>query len=184
MKTGFVFPHPETGTDPAAIKDLAQAVEQLGFTHILAYDHVVGADPDREGGWTGPYTKDTPFREPLVTFAYMAAVTTTLEFTTGIIILPQRQTALFAKQAADLDLLSGGRLRSGSGQVGTPSSTKPWDRISTPAGAARRSRCACFAASGPRRSSTSTAGSTPSAGRASIRGPSAGFRSGSAGEAS
>lgn len=115
MKIGVVFPHAETGTDPAAIRDLAQAVEQLGFTHILAYDHVVGADPDREGGWTGPYTKDTPFREPLVTFAYMAAITTKLEFTTGIIILPQRQTALFAKQAADLDLLSGGRLRVGIG---------------------------------------------------------------------
>lgn len=115
MRIGVVFPHAETGTDPAAIKDLAQAVEAMGFTHLLAYDHVVGADPDRPGGFAGPYTKDTPFREPLVTFAFMAGVTTTLEFTTGIIILPQRQTALFAKQVADLDLLSGGRLRIGIG---------------------------------------------------------------------
>lgn len=115
MRIGVTFPHAETGTDPAAIRDFAQAVEQLGFTHILAYDHVLGADPDREGGWTGPYTKDTPFREPLVTFAYMAAITKTVEFTTGIIILPQRQTALFAKQTADLDLLSAGRLRVGIG---------------------------------------------------------------------
>ena len=115
MRIGVTFPHPETGTAPSEIKDLAQAAESMGYTHMLAYDHVVGADPNRPGGFSGPYNKDTPFREPLVTFAYMAGVTTTLEFTTGVIILPQRQTALFAKQAADVDLLSGGRLRVGIG---------------------------------------------------------------------
>jgi probable F420-dependent oxidoreductase len=85
----------------------------LGFHHILAYSHVLGANPDREGGWQGPYTNQDPFQEPLVLFSYLAGLTKTLEFVTGIIILPQRQTALFAKQAATLDVLSGGRLRLG-----------------------------------------------------------------------
>ncbi len=115
MRIGVIFPHLETGTDPSAIRDFAQGIEGMGFSHLLAFDHVVGADPSRPGGFAGGYNMHTPFREPLVTFAYMAAITTTLEFTTGVIILPQRQTALFAKQVADLDLLSGGRLRVGIG---------------------------------------------------------------------
>ena len=115
MRIGVVFPQTEFGNDPIAIRDYAQTAEGLGYTHVLAYDHVLGANPDRPGGWHGPYTYLNPFHEPLVMFGYMAAVTQTLEFTTGIIILPQRQTALFAKQAAELDVLSGGRLRVGVG---------------------------------------------------------------------
>jgi probable F420-dependent oxidoreductase len=87
----------------------------LDFTHILAYDHVLGANPDRPGGWRGPYTYQNPFHEPFLLFSYMAAVTREIEFITGILILPQRQTALVAKQAATLDVLSGGRFRLGVG---------------------------------------------------------------------
>src|SRR4051812_3443432 len=115
MRIGAVYPQTEFGSDPIAIRDYAQAVEAMGYTHVLAYDHVLGANPNRPGGWTGPYTHETPFQEPFVLFAYMASVTTKLEFATGIIILPQRQTALVAKQAATLDVLSGGRLRMGIG---------------------------------------------------------------------
>ena len=115
MRIGAVFPQTEFGNDPHAIRDYAQAVESLGYTHILAYDHVLGANPDRPGGWSGPYTHQTPFHEPFVLFGFMAAVTQRVEFVTGVIILPQRQTALVAKQAAALDVLSGGRLRLGFG---------------------------------------------------------------------
>ena len=115
MRIGVVYPQTEYGNDPTAIRDYAQAVEGMGYTHILAYDHVLGANPDRPGGWRGPYTDQTPFQEPFVLFSYMAAVTSTVELATGIIILPQRQTALVAKQAATLDVLSGGRLRLGIG---------------------------------------------------------------------
>jgi probable F420-dependent oxidoreductase len=115
MRIGAVYPQTEFSNDPHVIRDYAQAVEEMGYTHVLAYDHVLGANPNRPGGWTGPYTHETPFQEPFVLFAFMAAATTTLEFATGIIILPQRQTALVAKQAATLDVLSGGRLRVGVG---------------------------------------------------------------------
>lgn len=115
MQIGVVYPQIEYSSDPAAIRDYAQTVEGLGFSHILAYDHVLGANPNRPGGWTGPYTFEHPFQEPLVLFSFMAAITQNLGFTTGVIILPQRQTALFAKQAANLDVLSGGRLRVGIG---------------------------------------------------------------------
>lgn len=115
MKIGVVFPQTEFGSHAAAIKEYAQAVESLGYTHILAYDHVLGANPERPGGWSGPYTYQTPFYEPFVLFSYMAALTSRVEFVTGILILPQRQTALVAKQAATLDVLSGGRLRVGIG---------------------------------------------------------------------
>ena len=113
MRIGVVFPQTEFGSDPIAIRDYAQTAEGLGFTHIGAYDHVLGANPDRPGGWQGPYTYQSAFQEPFVLFAYMAAVTSTIEFAPGIIILPQRQTVLVAKQAATLDVLSGGRLRLG-----------------------------------------------------------------------
>ncbi len=115
MKIGVVFPQTEIGNDPIAIRDYAQTVEGLGFTHVLAYEHVIGANPKRPGGWRGPYTHESPFHEPFVLFGFMAAATTTLEFITGILILPQRQTVLVAKQAAALDVLSGGRLRLGVG---------------------------------------------------------------------
>lgn len=115
MKIGVVFPQTEFGNDPMAIKDYAQAVEALGFHHVVAYDHVLGANPQRPGGWQGPYTYQTPFHEPFVLFSFMSAVTSRLGFLTGILILPQRQTALVAKQAAELDVLSKGRLRLGVG---------------------------------------------------------------------
>lgn len=115
MNLGLVFPQTEFGSDPAAIRDYAQTAEGLGFSHILAYAHVLGANPDRPGGWKGPYTHESAFHEPFVLFSFMAAVTKKVEFTTGVIILPQRQTALVAKQAATLDVLSGGRLRLGVG---------------------------------------------------------------------
>lgn len=115
MKIGVVFPQTEFGNDPLAIRDYAQTAESLGYSHIIAYDHVVGANPNRPGGWHGPYTYDTPFHEPFALFSYMAAVTRVIQFAPGVIILPQRQTVLVAKQAAALDVLSGGRLRLGVG---------------------------------------------------------------------
>jgi probable F420-dependent oxidoreductase len=115
MDIGLVFPQTEFGHDPAALLDYAQTAEGLGYSHVLAYDHVLGANPERPGGWRGPYTYTESFLEPFVLFSYMAAVTSTLSFATGILILPQRQTALVAKQAATLDAISGGRLRLGIG---------------------------------------------------------------------
>lgn len=115
MQIGVVFPQSEIGDDPSVIKDFAQAAESLGYSHLLAYDHVLGAHPDREPRLTGPYTHETSFHEPFVLFGYLASVTKTLGLVTGIIILPQRQTALVAKQAAEVDILSGGRLRLGVG---------------------------------------------------------------------
>ncbi len=115
MRIGVVFPQTELGGDAGAVRAYGQRVEELGFTHILAYDHVLGADPHAHPGWAGPYDVHTTFHEPLVMFGYLAAVTTTVELVTGVIILPQRQTALVAKQAAEVDLLSAGRLRLGVG---------------------------------------------------------------------
>ena len=115
MKIGVVLPQTEIGNDPAAIKAYAEAVEGMGFTHILVFDHVLGANPERPGGWKGPYTYRHGFHEPFVLFGFLAAATRRVELVTGIIILPQRQTALVAKQAAAVDVLSGGRLRLGVG---------------------------------------------------------------------
>jgi probable F420-dependent oxidoreductase len=115
MKIGVVFPHVEFGTDPVAVRDYAQTVEGLGFSHIGADDHVIGPNPDRPGGWTGWVTYKSAFYEPFVLFGFMAAVTSRVTFTTWILQLPQRQTVLVAKQAATLDILSGGRLRLGLG---------------------------------------------------------------------
>jgi probable F420-dependent oxidoreductase len=113
MRVGVIFPQTELGGDVGALRAYAEGVTALGFTHILAYDHVVGADLEAHQGWF-PYDVDTTFHEPFVMFGYLAAVTP-LELVTGIIILPQRQTALVAKQAAEVDLLTGGRFRLGVG---------------------------------------------------------------------
>ncbi len=115
MRIGAVFPQTEFGHDPLAVRDFGQTAEGLGYTHLVAYDHILGANPARPGGWSGSYTHESAFLEPFVLFAYMAAATTHLELAPGVIILPQRQTALVAKQAATLDALSGGRLRLGVG---------------------------------------------------------------------
>jgi probable F420-dependent oxidoreductase len=114
VKIGVVFPQTEIGADAGDVRAYAQRVAELGFTYVLAYDHVLGADPAVHQPWTGPYDVDTTFHEPMVLFGYLAGLTS-LELVTGIIILPQRQTALVAKQAAELDLLTGGRFRLGVG---------------------------------------------------------------------
>ncbi|MCW2656577.1 MAG: putative F420-dependent oxidoreductase, Rv2161c family [Jatrophihabitans sp.] len=120
MQIGVVFPQTELGGDVAAVRQFGQAVEQQGYRHLLVYDHVVGADPAVHSPWRGPYDVDTTFHEPFVLFGFLAGVTA-LELVTGVIILPQRQTVLVAKQAAEIDLLTGGRFRLGVG-VG-------WNRV-------------------------------------------------------
>lgn len=115
MRIGVTFPQTEFGADPAAIRNYATTVEGLGYRHFLVYDHVLSADTSKRPDWKGPYTTDHPFHEVFVLLGYVAAVTTSLELVTGVLILPQRQTALVAKQAAEVDVLSGGRLRLGIG---------------------------------------------------------------------
>jgi len=115
MRTGAVFPQLEIGTDPDVIATYARTVEGLGYDRLAIFDHVLGADAGRPGGWTGVYDHRSLFHEPLVLYGYLAAVTTRVELATAVIVLPQRQTALVAKQAAEVDLLSGGRLILGVG---------------------------------------------------------------------
>lgn len=114
MDIGVVFPQTEIGGDAGAVRAYALAAGELGFTHVVAYDHVLGADPAVHRGWDGPYDVRTTFHEPFVLYGYLAALTS-LELVTGVIILPQRQTAVVAKQAAEVDLLTGGRFRLGVG---------------------------------------------------------------------
>ena len=114
MRIGVVFPQTEIGSDADVICGYAQRVERMGYTHVLAYDHVLGADPEVHKGWNGPYDVYTTFHEPFVLFGYLAAITA-LELVTGVIILPQRQTALVAKQAAEVDVLTRGNFRLGVG---------------------------------------------------------------------
>jgi probable F420-dependent oxidoreductase len=116
MQIGVVYPQTELRGDPAAVRQIGRAVEDLGFDHLLAYDHVLGAvHADRTPQLTGPYSEHDPFHDPFVMFAYLAGITDRIQFATGVLVLPQRQTALVARQAADVDLLSGGRLRLGVG---------------------------------------------------------------------
>jgi probable F420-dependent oxidoreductase len=115
MHIGLIYPHFEFGSDAAAIREYAQTAESLGFAHIGADDHVIGPNPDRPGGWNGWVTYQTAFMEPLVLFGFMAAATQRIEFATCVLLLPQRQTVLVAKQTATLDRLCGGRLRLGIG---------------------------------------------------------------------
>jgi probable F420-dependent oxidoreductase len=113
MQIGVTFPQTEIGADPLVIRDYAQAAEGMGYRHIVVFDHVLGADPQHRPGWTG-YTHRQMFHEPFVLFGYLAALTK-LEMVPAVIILPQRQTALVAKQAAEVDVLTGGKLRLGVG---------------------------------------------------------------------
>jgi probable F420-dependent oxidoreductase len=116
MKIGVVYPQTELGGDPAAVRRIGKAVEDLGFDYLLAYDHVLGAEhADRTPPRPGPYTELDPFHDPFVMFGYLAGITERIGFVTGVLVLPQRQTALVARQAADVDLLSGDRLRLGIG---------------------------------------------------------------------
>lgn len=115
MKFGVIFPQTEIGTDPFAIRDYAQAAEGFGYDHIGAFEHVLGANPAGHAGWRPPYTHKDAFHEPFVLFGYLAALTRRIELVTEVVILPQRQTVLVAKQAAAADVLSGGRLRLGIG---------------------------------------------------------------------
>lgn len=120
VRLGAVFPQLEIGAEPDGVARYARELEAIGYDHVVIYDHVLGAHPDRPPGWSGPYarapyTHQSMFHEPLVLFGYLAAITTRLGLGTAVIILPQRQTALVAKQAAEIDILSRGRLRLGVG---------------------------------------------------------------------
>lgn len=115
MQLGAIFPQTEIGADPAAVRDFAQAAEDLGYEHLLVFDHVLGADASKREFWERPYSSVDLFHEPFVLFGYLGAITQKLEFVTGVLILSQRQTALVAKQAAEVDVLTGGRLRLGIG---------------------------------------------------------------------
>jgi probable F420-dependent oxidoreductase len=116
MQIGVVYPQIELRGSPDAVRRIGLATEELGFDHLLAYDHVLGAVHDgRVPPLQGPYTEHDPFHDPLMMFSYLAGLTTRLQFFTGILIVPQRQTALVARQVADLDLFSGGRFRLGVG---------------------------------------------------------------------
>jgi len=114
MQIGVVYPQTEIASDPGTVRAYVDGVERLGYQHILAYDHVVGADPAAYPDWRGPYDVDTVFHEPFVLYGFVAAITA-LELVTGIVIAPQRQTALLAKQAAEVDILTDGRFRLGLG---------------------------------------------------------------------
>ena len=116
MQIGAIFPQTEIGSDPGAIRDYAQAAEDLGYSHLFIADHVLGADPKHHQHVVGsPYTHESVMHEPFALMGYLSAVTKTMGLCTGILILPQRQTVLVAKQAAEVDMLSGGRLRLGIG---------------------------------------------------------------------
>jgi alkanesulfonate monooxygenase SsuD/methylene tetrahydromethanopterin reductase-like flavin-dependent oxidoreductase (luciferase family) len=130
MKLGVTIPNIELGIEPEPIRDLVQAAEALGYDYVVAYDHVVGADVSGRPDWrpfdNKPpiYTIDDSFHEPMVLFGYLAAITSQIELATGILILPQRQTVLVAKQAAEIDILSKGRLRLGVETAGTRSNMR------------------------------------------------------------
>ena len=111
----MVFPQTEIGNDPDLVTKYVTSVESMGYDHILIYDHVLGADTANRPNWKGAYRLEDSFHEVMVLFGYMAAITTKIELATGILVLPQRDTALVAKQAAELDILSNGRLRLGVG---------------------------------------------------------------------
>ena len=115
MRLGAIFPQTEIGADPVGVRDFAQAAEDLGYEHLLVFDHVLGADVSKRKVWDRPYRHTDMFHEPFVLFGYLAGLTHRIEMTTGVLILGQRQTALVAKQAAEVDVLTGGRLRLGIG---------------------------------------------------------------------
>ena len=99
MKLGVVFPQTEIGSDPAGVMEYARAAEGMGYNHIIAFDHVLGANAESRPGWSGAYRHTDAFHEPFVLYGFLAGVTSEIELVTAVIILPQRQTALVAKQA-------------------------------------------------------------------------------------
>jgi probable F420-dependent oxidoreductase len=115
MQLGVVFPQNEIGAEPIAVRDFVQTTEELGYAHLIVFDHILGVDTSHYPGWQGPYNYRDMFHEPLVLFGYLSALTERLELVSAVIILGQRQTALVAKQAAEVDVLSQGRLRLGVG---------------------------------------------------------------------
>ena len=115
MDIGIVFPQMEIGSDRGGVKAFGQAAESLGYTHISSFDHVVGANLENRPNWTRRYSVASEFHEPFVLFGFLAGVTENLGFSTSIMILPQRQTVLVAKQAATVDVLCGGQFRLGIG---------------------------------------------------------------------
>jgi probable F420-dependent oxidoreductase len=115
MKLGVTYPQNVIGGSPAIVRDFAQTAEGLGYSHIVAYDHVLGVNPAAYPDWSGPYTSKDLFHDPFTLFSYIAGITSRIELSPQIVILPQRQAVLVAKQAASLDVLSGGRLRLGIG---------------------------------------------------------------------
>lgn len=129
IPVGVVFPQTEIGSDYAAMRDFAQAAEELGFSHMVAYDHVLGADLTNRPDWYMPYHLDSMFQEPMTLFSYLAGCTSTIGLSTGVIILPQRQVVLFGKQAATLDVVSNGRLRC---VVGLGWNTVEYDALGVP----------------------------------------------------
>lgn len=115
MRVGLLFPTLDIGSDFGGIRDYIETVEGLGYSHLLVPDHVVGAGLSTRPDWKGPYNYNNPFHEPFTMFGFIAGVTKTLEMASGVLILPQRQTVLVAKQAAQIDVMSQGRLRLGVG---------------------------------------------------------------------
>ena len=170
MQIGVVYPQTELGGDPGAVRRIGKRSRTWGSTTCSAYDHVLGAvHADRTPQLPGPYTELDPFHDPFVMFGYLAGITERIGFATGVLVLPQRQTALVARQAADVDLLSG-TVDSASvwASAGTTSSTKPSARTSAPAARGKRSRSSCFADCSQNPSSTTRGGSSSSAPAASI----------------
>lgn len=115
MQLGVAIPQTDIGGEASVVSEFARSAEDAGYQHLATYDHVLGANVANRPEWTGPYTSADPFHDTFVLFGYLAAITETIELSTHVLVLPQRQTALVAKQAASVDVLSGGRLRLGVG---------------------------------------------------------------------
>lgn len=115
MKVGVIFPQCEIGADTAVLRDYARTAEAVGYSHLLAYEHVLGVNRNTHPDFEGPYDHEDLFHEPFTLFSYLAAVTDDIRFVPGVLVLPQRQTALVAKQAAEVDVLSNGRITIGAG---------------------------------------------------------------------
>jgi len=115
MQLGAILPQTEIGADPGGVRDFVQAAESMGYDDLAVFDHVLGADASKHANWERPYRHTDMFHEPFVLFGFLAALTEKIRMTTQILILGQRQTALVAKQTAEVDVLTGGRLRLGIG---------------------------------------------------------------------